>query len=748
MPVPETPKDVAAGRSRLWLVAVAAAAVVLAAGFFVLRSRSGSRGPEKPNVLLVTIDTLRADRLGCYGYAKASTPTLDGLAARGVRFATAVAHVPLTTPSHASILTGLTPLRHGVRDNGQALPAQVATLAETFRGAGYRTAAFVSGFPLDRRFGLDRGFETYDDRLPHGSDARRSAYVERPAGGTTKAALAWLEGRQEPWFLWVHYFDPHSPYEPPPEFAAGASKEPYDGEIAYVDAQIASLLRRLDENALRRRTLVLVTADHGESLGEHGEATHGVFVYDSTLRVPFILAGREIPAGRVASTVARLVDVAPTLLDVAGVPHGAPMDGRSLWPAALGKELPDAPAYAESLYALLRLGWAPLHAWRTARHKLIEAPRPELYALDADAGERVDTLAENAPIAESLRRDLRAAMSVAVPETARDATTDARERLRALGYVGGSRPVVATGRDPKDGIALIDRLERAMAEVRSGPSRAARELQAVLAEDPHMALARSYRALALSSAGERAQAARELEALDREGTASFEDLLLLADNLRLLGRPAEALPVLARAERLQPRSPEPGLTRARVLMATGKTRESEAEFEEVLRKAPGHAEALRGLGDAALARGDVAAAGRRYGDILAADPQDVGALVKLGVVRVRAGALDEAHALLRQAVDRHPRHAEALLALGGVLAKSGRPAEAIPFFERAIDAGAPSPTAMNSLGFARLETGDRSGALAALRSSLAADPRQSQIARIVGELSRGRAPAAMPAERP
>ena len=716
--------------------------IVALAGLVALATYLGLRRHEppakaRPNVLLVTIDTLRADRLGCYGYARASTPTLDALAARGVRFATAVAHVPLTTPSHASILTGLTPLRHGVRDNGQVLPAQVPTLAEAFRGAGYRTAAFVSGFPLDRRFGLDRGFETYDDRLPHGSDARRSAYVERPAGGTTKAALGWLESQQEPWFLWVHYFDPHSPYEPPQELVAGG-RDPYDGEISQVDSQLGTLLRRIEEKGLQRRTLVLVTADHGESLGEHGEETHGVFVYDSTLRVPLILLAPDVPA-RVATTVARLVDVAPTLLDSAGIPSSAPADGRSLRPAALGRELPDAPAYAESLYSRLRLGWAPLHAWRTARYKLIEAPRPELYALDSDSGERVDRFREDAQVADSLRRDLEAAMSVAVPKTARDEGSDASERLRALGYVGGSRPVTASGRDPKDGIGLIDRLEQAMAEVRTHPAQSARALQMILAEDPHMALARSYRALALSSAGERSQAVTELEALDREGAASFEDLLLLADNLRLLGRPGDALPVLARGERMQPRSPEPGLTRARVLMATGKSSEAEAELQAVLRKTPGHTEAVRGLADVALARGDLGAAAQRYAEILAADPEDVGAMVKLGVVRIRSGGLDEALALFQQAVQRDPKHAEALLALAGALAKSGRAAQSIPFFERAIEAGAPTSVAMNGLGFARLQAGDRPGALAALRSSLAADPRQSQIAQIIGKLSKGRA---------
>ena len=282
----------------------------------------------------MTIDTLRADRLGCYGYRPAVTPVLDGLAARGVRFETAVAHVPLTAPSHASILTGHTPLGHGVRDNGAyVLPAGVRSVAEDFRQAGYRTAGFVSGYPLKRRFGFDRGFDTYDDQLPRGKDARRTAYVERTADRTTDAAIRWLEAASPP----GHRGSPSScgcttstrtrPTRRRPSRCAGVAS-PYDGEIAFVDAQLGRLLRRVEEVGKGAPTLVLVTADHGESLGEHGEDTHGIFLYDSTIRVPFILAGPGVPAGSVARTVARGIDVAPTLLDYAGL--AAKGDGGAL----------------------------------------------------------------------------------------------------------------------------------------------------------------------------------------------------------------------------------------------------------------------------------------------------------------------------------------------------------------------------------------------------------------------------------
>jgi len=699
--------------------------------------------PSRPNVLLVTIDTLRADHLGCYGDAGAATPVLDALAARGARFATAVAHAPLTTPSHASILTGLTPLRHGVRDNGDfVLPDGIPTLAEAFHDAGYRTAAFVSGFPLDARFGLARGFGVYDDRLPHGGDRRRSAYVERPADRTTAAARAWLEaGPPSPWFVWVHYFDPHAPYEPPPDYAARFAGRPYDGEIAFVDAQLGALLGLLDVKGVAGRTVVLATADHGEALGEHGEETHGVFVYDGTLRVPWIVAGPGVPAGVVPTVVARGIDVAPTLLDLAGaIPARASMEGRSLVPALRGRSMPDAPAYAESLFARLRLGWAPLHAWRTARFKLIDAPRVELYALDTDAGETRDASGEKAEVADRMRRELQAALAARPPDAAADPGPDAAERLRALGYLDGSRTAAAKPslRDPKDGIALVNRLERGMAAARSDPARAVRELRAVLAEDPRMILGRRYLALALNSAGDQAGAIREVQALDRSGEAGFEDLLLLADSLRLVGRSSEALGVLDRAERIQPRSPEPRLARARALAALGRMDEAGEAYARVLAESPDHAEALRGLGDLALARGDVIGAARRYERILGADAEDIGALVKLGVIRVRSGMVEDGIGLFRQALALDPRHPEALLDLGGALAKTGRAAEAVPYLERALAVGPRSTVALNSLGFARLETGDTHGGLAALHESLALDPKQPPIAQVVAELSHER----------
>ena len=695
------------------------------------------RSRPRPNVLLVTIDTLRADHVGCYGHRAAATPVLDALAARGLRFATAVAHAPLTAPSHASILTGLLPLGHGVRDNGSfVLPPSPTTLAEVFRDAGYRTAAFVSGFPLDRRFGFARGFETYDDRMLRGRDPRRAAYVERTAADVTRAAVDWLRAVRAPWFAWVHYFDPHAPYDPPADLAARFAASPYDGEIAFVDRELGRLLAAADEG--RPGALVLVTSDHGESLGEHGEATHGVFVYDATLRVPWIMAGPGLPRGRVSPVVARGIDVAPTLVDYAGLAVPRAMQGRSLRPAADGREMEDAPAYAESLFCKLNLGWAGLHAWRTAQWKMVDAPRPELYDLRTDPGETRDVAEARAHDAEALRSGLRRTLEARAPDAAASAGADVAERLRSLGYVGGAAPPHPTGRDPKDGIALVERLERGLAEARANPALAARELSAVLDEDEDAPLARRYRAIAYQFGGRYADSIADIRALESKGPLSLDDLTVLAESLRLAGRHAEALATLDRAAALDPRAPEPPILRARTLRAMGRSADARAALEAALALDPASGEARRGLGELALERGAVDEATALLEPVVAGDATNVPALLGLGVARVRAGRVDEGLALFERAVALDPRNPEALLDLAGALGKSGRSAAAIPRFEMAIEVGGRTTTALNGLGVARLESGDAEGAARAFRESLALDPRQKGVADLLRRASRGR----------
>jgi choline-sulfatase len=699
-----------------------------------------ARGPERSNVLLITIDTLRWDHLGCYGAHDSATPVLDGLAARGARFETAVMHVPLTAPSHASILTGLTPLGHGVRDNGAfTLSPNLGSLPMVFKQAGYDTAAFVSGFPLDRRFGFANGFDIYDDRLPRGA-GRSTAQTERRADATTTLVLDWLGQRttSAPWFLWVHYFDPHAPYEPPAQLRARFASTPYDGEIAFVDREIGRLFDRLQERVALAHTIVLVTADHGESLGDHGEGTHGVFVYDATVRVPWILAGPGIPNGIVPKTVARGVDVLPTLIDLAGIAVPSALDGRSLKPALGDRVMSDEPAYLESLLSQRHLGWAPIQGLRDARWKFIQVPRPELYDLQEDSAEAHNRAAADVDRATAMARHLQAQLGISrAPAAARAQDRETGERLRALGYLGGATAAAQTSstRDPKDGIALINRLEHAIATIQVDPRRAAAELRAVLIEDPGSELARRQLAAALSATGNHAGAAHEIRTLQVHGAATAEDMLLLAESLRVQGRRDEAKRVVDEASRIDPRSPEVVLTRARMLMAEGRAEEAASAYRQALELAPDHPEALVGLGNLALASGDVRTASADFERVLARDPEDLTARTGLGLVRGREGRMPEAIALLEPVVRESPDNAEALAGLGAALARTGRPAMAVPYFQRAVAAGLQTPAVLNGLGFAKLEAGDRAGALAALRSSLAIRSDQPRVQQAVKDLS-------------
>lgn len=425
------------------------------------------------DVLLVTLDTVRADHLGCYGDADAATPVIDALAARGLRFDQALATAPITLASHSSIMTGLYTPHHGVRDNGYyTLGAELDTLAETLHEEGYATAAFVAAYVLDRRYGLAQGFDRYDDAVvPSLPSEARTEYNERPADAVTTAALTWLEPhlRQDdprPYFLWVHYFDPHWPYTPPPAFASRFAGRPYDGEIAFVDTQIGRLVDLLEQRNRLDRTLVVVTADHGDALGEHGETTHTLFIYDATMRVPWILSCPALFDGElvVADRVVSIVDVMPTLLDLLGVERGGATDGINPLSAPSGA---DRAVYVETIATLLRHGYAPLHGLRRLGDKYIHAPRPEYYDVAADPGETENLFTQRPGMARSLSTQLAAMMAPweradAALQRAMPLDAEQAERLAALGYTTTRvADDAADLGDPKDLVLLLTRVQTA-----------------------------------------------------------------------------------------------------------------------------------------------------------------------------------------------------------------------------------------------------------------------------------------------
>ncbi len=464
------------------------------AGLLALLSILAGCGGEVEGVVLVSLDTTRADRIGCYGYEEAKTPILDMIAERGVRFAHAVAPVPVTTPSHASMFTGSYPPVHGVRYNGMfQLPESARTIAEVLSQAGWSTAAVVSAYPTSTVTGLSQGFQTYRDlfREKRSEELRRNA--ERKAAEVTDLALDWLRRRPKgPFFLWLHYFDPHWPYEPPFPHSAAFRGKPYDGEIAYVDAELKRVVDYLQEEGLWKRSLVLVVGDHGEGLYDHGEKMHSVLTYESTIRVPFLLHAPKVARGRVVEEPVTVADVAPTILDYAGRPVPDGLDGVSLRRVAEGGEAPKRTIYFESLAGSLVYGWSPIEGVRRGSWKYIAAASPELYDLASDPRETNNLLAREGERAQDMAAELHTLMArwtgtasggdgavMAVdPETL--------ERLRSLGYVGGNLTEAKRGgANPRDRIHLESAILQA-SDLSSADAHAEAMTiwEAILEEDP------------------------------------------------------------------------------------------------------------------------------------------------------------------------------------------------------------------------------------------------------------------------
>src|SRR5262245_57868845 len=628
-------------------------------------------GKGRPlNVLLVTLDTTRADRLGCYGSKTVETPRLDALAARGVVFENAISPSPLTLPAHCSILTGLLPAEHGVRDNG-GFPLEDArvTLAEVLAARGWSTGAFVSAYVLDRRWGVGQGFAHYRDGFVVPRDrAIGMEELQRRGDDTVAKALEWIRGKGSGrWFAWVHLYDPHAPYEPPAPFAARYTGRPYDGEIAWTDSLVGRLLDGLASLRLTDRTLVAVVADHGESLGEHGETGHGLFLYEPTTRVPMILAGPrpELVARRVREVV-RSTDLAPTLLELLGIDPAAPGGlakgaGRSLVKAmAPGAKPAPAYGYSETYLPRLHYGWSELRAVRSERFHFIEAPRPELYDLTADPSEGVN-LAERDPAKAS---ELRAALS-RLPGGSGPAPAPAPqspeelEKLAALGYAGGAAAPRETSfkdlPDPKDRIRVFKLLSRAAEETGSGRTDAAvATLREALAVDPGVIEGWLQLGRALAAKGDAAGAADAYrKALERRPDHE-QAAIGLAKALGSAGRSADAIAACRTFLGGSPRSAFVHHELGRQLFLAGRFVEAEPEFREALRLAPDLAESAYDLGAIAERKPDFASAESWFRKAVAIDPAYHEAHAALAKRRYAAGARAGAAAELRAALAASP----------------------------------------------------------------------------------------------
>jgi choline-sulfatase len=562
---PAAGKSRAPGRLRWRSIIVLCIGLAAAAGgtMAVLRLVGAPRTPTRAsrytvpstgaaagfNVLLITLDTVRADHLGCYGYATARTPNLDALAHSGLLFAQAIAPAPLTLPSHTTMLTGQDPPTHGVRDNGFHVADSQVTLAEMLADQGYATAAFVSSFVLDERFGLAQGFAVYDGISTPSEDSRQSVGTadanRRPAADVTNAALSWLSSASragKPFFAWIHYFDAHFPYLPPPQYAAQFPMRPYDGAIAYVDAQVGRVFDLLRRTGAERRTLVVVAGDHGEGLEQHGESTHAYLIYDSTMHVPLILHNATLfGAPRVvADRVVSLADIVPTVLDLLGLAASGPLDGRRLL-----EEPPDADRaiYIETMASRLNNGWASLHGLRRLHDKYILAPEPEYYDVRTDPRERHNLAAAAPPGMTDLSVRLAARMARATPldqviQQATALTPEDVQRLASLGYVRASSTGAPMGAaNPKDMLPVWKRVMSAeISSLRGQHAEAVAEIERVLEEDPTDGHAWYYAASIYKRCGrmeDAERATRQALALSPSaaGYVSLAQLLLVRGSL-------------------------------------------------------------------------------------------------------------------------------------------------------------------------------------------------------------------------
>ncbi len=632
-----------------------------------------ARPQAPPNVLLITLDTVRADRLGCYGYRSIKTPNIDELARVGARFDHAYAQVPLTLPSHVAILTGTYPMFNHVRDfTGVGLPSNVGIISEAFKRHGYATAAFVSAYVLDGSWGLRRGFDVYNDRFdPEQYETRNPGNIQRRGGETVDQFLAWFAHRPagKPFFAWIHLYDPHSPYDPPEPFHSQYAGHLYDGEIAYADSQLGRVFKALRDAKVFDPTIISFLSDHGESLGEHGEDEHGFFVYNSTIRVPLIIkrAGAATQPSKPVEVVAATVDVAPTLLQLAGFsdPLSRQFQGRSLAAAISAPgSTENRSAYSETLYPFNSFGWSPLHALVGRRYAYIQAPQPELYDLVRDPDEKQNLFAQREADANALKAELDL---VEKRYTARSEgpggpplSQETLEKLKSLGYLAYSAPAIPASEmanlpDPKSKIQVF----------RS-----------------------TLRATVLAEQGKYAEADEVIRQIAKTETRLYLIPYMLAENA----------------------------------MHEGRLKEAQEQFLASLKLNPDFLQSMRGLARAYHADGQNDKAKPLLELILHKNSHDFLAHYGLGLIASDAGNYSEAIQHYQATVREKPDYSPAYINLGVALVESRRYAEALPNLQRATGTGPQEVIRLNYLGIATAHGGNTERAIELYRQALAKEP--------------------------
>src|SRR4051794_11892925 len=702
-------------RTRIWIATaflLIGATAVFAWMSFVPRTVTSINGealghlpvgvrPADLNLLIVTLDTTRADRIHAYGFDGVETPNLDRLAHDGVLFEQAISSAPLTLPAHSSIFTGTFPPAHGVRDNGGFfLDEAQTTIAERLQAAGFSTGGFVGAYVLDHKWGIAQGFQAYFDDFDLSKYQSLSlGSVDRPGNEVADKAISWLDGiGSKRFFGWVHFYDAHSPYDPPEPFNSRYAGHPYIGEIAFVDSQVGRLLAYLDAHHLADRTIVMVMGDHGESLGEHGEATHGFFVYQATMHVPLLIrAPYDTMAGRRVGDTVRSIDIVPTALELLGVKSADRFEGSSVVPLMTGakKELGLA-AYSEAIYPRFHFGWSDLRALTSGRYKFVAARRPELYDLQQDPGEAHNLYPERQALGDRMNQELialeqRMAANASSPKAAVEVDPDARARLAALGYVGTFVTAVSPDRtglaDPKDKIQLFNLMTQARETARHDKEsdEGLHALERVVAEDPKVIDAwfmlgnEYYR---------RRQFARAIDQFKRalDLKPDYDVVVInMANAYRALGRDEEAMVGYRRFMELDPKNAQIRYEAAQILIDGGKLDEARRQLTEALALEPKLAAARNALGVLALRRGDLAGAEREIRAAIAEKADVRLAHFNLALLAEQQGDLTRAIAEYKAEIELHPNSYKAAFNLGRLHERMGNREAQVAEFKRALD---------------------------------------------------------------
>lgn len=737
--------------------------------------RIGSTPPVKApkfNILFISIDTLRADRLGCYGYSDVQTPNIDQLAKEGALFSQCYTPVPITLPAHTSMMTGQYPLSHGVRNNGTFLaPPELETLAEILKARGYQTSAFIGAFVLDRRFGLDQGFDLYNDYLKKDKTQPLLLYNERKAEDVVSEAQNWLTTHgSEPFFLFLHCFDPHAPYEPPEPFAAAYKGNPYDGEISYVDQMLGKLFTTLKNLDIWDKTLVILTSDHGEGLGEHGEKTHAIFIYDATMHVPLIFRYPAIlPQNVEIDRQVSIIDIFPTILELVGAKERQFCQGESLMGLLQGKDqFSRTQFFCETYYPLYNHGWSPLEGLRTSEWVYIRAPRSELYNIREDRRQMTNLYAERQEVAKGLETEMKklkkgllASGQIQSKKMAMD--QDTAQRLRSLGYVAtvSSEPEEHAHPDlypdPKDMISTLDFLNMATYYYSEGNiEKAIEQFRIVLKINPNDVFAHFVLGYIYDQQGETELAIREFSEtlrLDPRYISAYNDLGTVYNRIGKYGKALEqfqkaidlnpgyveavenmgvvyfgmkeydqAMHYFQKALAMNPKSHKAYNNIGSVYLALGDYQKAKEYTEKAHEMDPSYIDAINNLGSVLISLGNFDPAIEKFKSLLELNPQHLEGRVNLVSAYIGKGMYQEAFKEIEKARQIDPNMPKIYSCLGTLYVRTGKFPEAIEQFKKVILLNPSAADSYYNLGIAYYQVGELEQAIKAYQESLRLNP--------------------------